>query len=214
MAERTIRLKTINIIIGIMLIVGSLFVSVNFISPHTTSTKVTLATINNFHLNGYPPETLQQSTDNIYRSIHAINITNGQTLEVSWYSDIILGVFIFSEEQFAYFQSILPQMHATGNTPDAVEWADKNGITCEAVGWAHEGEVSYNVLKTGKYVAVITNAMYGAAYATIWDFDVNLISYKQTASLYLYLGVLLVILGIAQLTLMLFKQKLSKTTLR
>jgi hypothetical protein len=212
-------LRTINIVIGIiLLIIGSLFVFVNFFSPHTVLIEVpnqdtrSLGSMDDFHFNGYPPETLQQSTDNIYRYLPAVNITNGQTLRVTWYSDIFLGVFIFSEEQFAYFQSILPNMKFP-DTSGAVAWADENGITYEAVGWGRKSEiVSYNVTETGNYVAVITNAMYGAAYAYISDFNLDLISYNQTTqkqndSLYLYIGVFLVILGITLLTLTLVKQK-------
>lgn len=206
-------LRIINVIIGtVLLTVGLLFVSVNFISPQTTSTEITLATMNNFHFNGYPPETLQQSTDNIYRSFSAVNIIKGQTLQVSWSADLFLGVYIFSQQQFAYFQSILPNTQSAENTTNplnyAQDWANANGITYKAEGYAKYGEVTYNDTKTGNYVVVITNAMYGAAYATVWDFSVNLISYKETPSLYLYLGVLLVILGVALLALTLLSKNL------
>jgi|WetSurMetagenome_2_1015567.scaffolds.fasta_scaffold630276_1 hypothetical protein len=79
----------------------------------------------NFHFNGYPPGTLQQSADNTYRSIHADNISKGQTLEALWSSDLILGVFVFSEEQFTIFQSTLSKMQNTGNALDAIDWAAK-----------------------------------------------------------------------------------------
>jgi hypothetical protein len=212
------RLKTINIVIGtILLTVGLLFVSANFISPHKVLTEDSnqgtpntrsLGSIDNFHLNGYPPETLEQSPDNIYRSILAVNVTNGQALEVSWYADIFVGVFIFSQEQFAYFQSVVSKMQPADSV-DASAWASANRVFYEAVGWARKnGEVSYTVSETGNYVAVITNAMYGAAYATIWDFNLNLISYDQTTnhtnqndSLYLHLGIFFMIIGIAQVAL-------------
>lgn len=218
-------LKKINIVIGIiLLIVGLLFVSVNSITPHTVLIKVshqvsipnfqTLASMNNFVLNGYPPH---NTTADIYQYFPAVHIPNGQTLKVTWYSDIFLGVFIFSQEQFANFQSILPNMQSTGTTPNAQAWANKNGITYEAVGWAAKsGKVSYNVTEAGNYVAVITNAMYGAAYASISDFNETLISYnyqtnytnqKQNDNLYLYIGVIFMILGTAQLALTFFKQK-------
>ena len=174
--------------------VGLFFVYVNF-SAQRTSTETTLASIKNFHLNGYPPETLEKSTDNIYRSIVTENITNKQTLRVSWDSDLILGVFIFSKVQFAYFQSILQQMQTTGNTPNALEWANINGVNYEAVGWAREGEIAHTASEPDRHTVVITNAMYGAAYAAIADVNVDLVSYEQTTSFYLFLGVGFIFLG-------------------
>jgi hypothetical protein len=176
MQKTKFKVITLAIIGIILLIVGLIFIHVNFPFPNTTLTKVSLAEMENFHFNGYPPETLQQSADNIYRSINADNISKGQILEASWSSDLILGVFVFSEEQFAIFQFVLPNMQDTGNTPSAVEWAAKNGVSYEAIGWAREGEINYEALKTSNYVIVITNAMYGAAYATIWNFNANRIS--------------------------------------
>src|SRR3972149_1690445 len=131
-----VKKKALALIIGtILLIEGLLFVSFNFISPHTVVITVysqekpnfyTLASMDSFHLNGYPPETLEQSADYIYRSIPIVNISKGQTLMVSWYADLFLDVFIFSADQFVNFQSILPHMQAReGNQT----WEKTNGIT-------------------------------------------------------------------------------------
>jgi hypothetical protein len=212
-------LRTINVVFGIiLLIIGSLFVSVNFCFPHTVSIEVpnqdthSLGSIDEFNFNGYPPETLQQSPDNIYRYLPAVNITKGQTLEVTWYSNLFLGVFIFTEEQFAYFQSVLPNSKS-GDYVHSVEWATANEVTYEAVGWGKKDKiVSYNVTETSNYVAVITNSMYGAAGAHISYFDLDLISYsltvqKQKDNLYLYIGAFLIIFGITLLTVKFVKQK-------
>jgi hypothetical protein len=115
-------------------------------------------------------------------------------------------VFIFSEEQFAHFQSVLPNMQEhTGR--GAVAWANANGVTYEAAGYESKNTpISYNVTETGNYVAVITNA--GAAYAFIQDFNVNLISYNQTQDdgLYLYIGIVLMIIGII-FSVMIFRHR-------
>jgi hypothetical protein len=64
-------------------------------------------------------------------------------------------------------------------------------------------------------VAVITNVGYGAAHAYISYFTLDLIftnqtTEKQNDSLYLYIGVLLIILGMTLLTLTLIKQKTGR----
>jgi len=206
----------------VLLIIGLFFVSINYVFSHTVLIEVTvqdspnyytLAEINGTHLAGYPPE---NAPSNLYQYLPPVNITNGQTLEVSWYANLILGVFIFSEEQFTNFKSVLPNMQSTGNTPNAEEWTRKNGVTYLPMEFGKKGTVSYNVTETGNYVAVITNAMYGAAYASIWEFSETLISYNtqtnyesQNDSLYLYFGVFFMILGIAQLTLTFFRRNWS-----
>jgi hypothetical protein len=190
---------------SILLIVGLLLFSVNFISPHTFLIEVSnqdtrsLGAIEDFHLNSYYPKMIQPSTDDIYRYLPAVNVTAGQTLRVFWYSDVFLTVYIFSEEQFTHFQSILPNINFSGiSNFDA--WADENGITFEASGWAKRNEiVSYNVTETGDYVAVITNG--GLVNAGVSYFSLDLIftnqtTEKQSDSLYLYSGIGLIIIGI------------------
>ena len=140
-----------------------------------------------------------------------MNLTSGQTLAVSWYSDIFLGVYIFSQQQFAYFQNIFPQASLNGEiNPDAASWANKTGIDYEAAGWANKnGGVSYNVTQSGSYVAVITNAMYygaqvngSGAFADISYFKENIVYYnsgiyyaRQSDNLCLYVGASLIIAG-------------------
>jgi hypothetical protein len=210
-------LRTINIIIGIiLLIIGSLFVSVNFFSPHAVLIEApnqdtrSLGAIEDFRLIGYYPKMIQPSPDDIYRYLPAVNVTTGQTLRVFWYSDIFLDVFIFSEEQFAYFQSILQNLQFSG-VNGTESWKNAYGITYEAYDWGKKNTiVSYNVTETGNYVAVITNGGLSNSYVSYFSLDLiftNQTTEKQSDSLYLYIGVFFVILGIALLTLTLVKQK-------
>jgi len=119
-------------------------------------------------------------------------------------------VFIFSEEQFAHFQSVLPSINFSGiGDPDS--WANENGITYEAFGWAKKNEiVSHNATETGNYVAIITNGGLVNAYISYFSLDMIFTTQtteKQSDSLYLYIGVFFVILGIAALTVTLVRQK-------
>jgi hypothetical protein len=89
-----------------------------------------------------------------------------------------------------------------------------NGFTYEASGWANKnGNVSFSVTESRGYVAVITNAMYdGGAGANIYEFNETLISYQtqftmqsqnvmQNDNLYLYIGVIFLVLGVLILSL-------------
>jgi hypothetical protein len=112
----------------------------------TTPSNVLLSAMNDFYLSEPP----LQTPSVIYKALPAVNLTQGQTLQVRWYADLILGVFVFTQEQFVTFESTLPRMQGTGNTPDAEEWASKNGIIYEAMGWANRnGIITYNVTKSG-----------------------------------------------------------------
>jgi hypothetical protein len=141
---------------------------------------------------------IQPSPDEIYRYLPAVNVTTGQTLRVHWYSIGFLEVFIFSEEEFARFQSMISNIEFP-KAGSAVTWADENGITYEAYDWGKKGAVvSYNVTETGNYVAVITIG--GGVRDSISYFYLDLIFTKQTTekqsdSLYLYSGIGLIIMG-------------------
>ena len=202
---------------SILLIVGLLLVSVNFISPHTVLIEVpnqdtrSLGVVKDFWLYGYYPKMIQPSPDEIYRYLPAVNVTTGQTLRVYWYSTVFLDVFIFSEEEFARFQPILSNIEFP-TADGAVTWADENGITYEAYDWGKKDTVvSYNVTETGNYVALITNS--GGARASVSYFCLDLIfttqtTEKQNDSLYLYSGIFLIIMGIFSFTLTLKHRKI------
>jgi hypothetical protein len=190
---------------SILLIVGLLFVSVNFISPHTVLIEVpnqetrSLGAVEDFRLDSYYPLMTQPSPDDIYRYLPAVNVTTGQTLRVYWYSDVFLGVFISSEEEFTRFQSILSNIEFP-SVSGAVTWADENGITYEAYDWGKKNTVvSYNVTETGNYVAVITNSGGVNAYVSYFSLDLIFTTQtteKQSDSLYLYIGIVSIIMGI------------------
>lgn len=228
-----IRCNKFKIVSTAVLLIGIIFVFANFTFPHTVLVQKpiqvsiphsrSIASLNYSILNGnmfYPP---LQPTAVTYYYLSTANVTEGQTLHVTWYADISLGVYIFTEEQFANFQSTLPHTQGTGNTPDATEWANKNGIAYEAAGWARKnGEVSYNVSESGDYVAVITNAMYGGAFAQVHYFDEYLVTYTfetqyvtQTANdnLYFYLGIVFLILGLIVFAGVLRHQKQAQIAL-
>lgn len=215
MKAKSIPSSNLKIIAITLLLIGIIFVSVNFISPHTVLVQKSVEVP---HQVSIPNESSLSSrpafnlNDSGYQYFPAVKITTGQTLELNWYSDIFLGVYIFSQEQFSNFQSIFPKTLAEkGITSDPAAWANKNGITYEAAAWANKnGEVSYNVTESGDYVAVITNAMYnGIAFAQIYYFNESLISYTyqthyttqiqnvtQNDNLYLYMGSVFIILAI------------------
>jgi|GEM_PF-5137767 hypothetical protein len=125
-----------------LLLIGFIFVVANFVSPHVVLVKIAhqtsntvfhpIASVNQTYLNGNLFNPPLQPSAIVYHNFSAINRTSGQTLAISWYSDIFLGGFIFTEKQFANFQSIIPNIKDNGTTLTAQEWASRNGITYEA----------------------------------------------------------------------------------
>jgi hypothetical protein len=197
------KLKVITVI---FLITGFIFISVNFISPHTILVEKTVQVP---HQISIPIESHIDSMhfsflDRNYRYFPAVSANAGQTLKLTWYSDIEILVFIFSQPQFSNFQSIFPQLNGSIHLFPTPFPLQTSGFGRRA------SSLSYNVTDTGYYVAVITNANYDyPAYVQVSHFDEFVISYTyqtelvtetqnvpQNDNLYLYIGSFLVIAGV------------------
>ena len=216
--------RFIRIIGFILLLISSLFLIANFFSPHTVLNKTPyqvntenlhkIASMNNSYLNA--------SAVN-YVHFPSVNVSKGKAIKIEWNSEVWLGGFIFSKQQFADFQSIVQNSSTTILTPTAKAWASLNGIDYDASGWGKDTEVTTNVTKSEQYDCVVTNAMYNeGAFAQISILEEYLIDYSiqtnytvsaQKDNLYLYLGIAFIISAIFVMVSIPIKRLPSKQSL-
>jgi hypothetical protein len=203
--EMSSKLKVITVI---FLIIGFVFLLANFEYPHTVLVEKKVQVP---YQVGIPDETTHVGSmpsfhflDRDYKYFPPVNLTAGQTLEVTWYSDIGLLVCIFSQEQFHNFQTVFPQFNYSNRFLPIPPYLETSGS-----GWK-QSKLTYDVTESGYYVAAITNINYNyPAYAQISHFDEFVISYTyqtefvtqtqdvpQNDNLYLYIGSFLLIAGI------------------
>ena len=196
------RLRNIvKIVILILLLTGAFFISLNFASPHTAPIRSSyqtdtpninypnpVASVNNTYLNGnyyYPPF---QPPNTDFLNLPPISLHAGQGIEAKWDTDIYVTGFIFSEQQFNNFKSVVIQLN--NNSFDFSAWASKNGTNFEASNVARKnGAVAFRATESGNYYAAIF--LHGG-FVQVFDFKEYLVTYTaqmEKDNLYLYIGV-------------------------
>lgn len=213
---------TLAIITITFLLISAVLISANFVSPHSsfvqksvTSSVQVIVVSNSTNLKHEENLLLDY---NSYQYLPAIKVSFGQ-INLIYHSDILLGVYIFSQAQFDHFQAIFPSIqHSNAVTYSASEWANKSGFTYEAASWEEpslqDGEsVSYNVTNTDNYYVVITNgncggltnqfrfiAYYFNEFFDSFSYQTKDVTQTQIVSendnLYLYVGSLFLVIGL------------------
>jgi hypothetical protein len=230
--------RTLAIIAITFLLISAVLISANFVSPHnvfvqkSVTSSVQVVVVSN-STNLKHEENLLIDY-NSYQYLPAINVSFGQ-IYLFYHSDILNGVYIFSQAQFDRFQAIFPSLqHSNEVTYSASEWANRSGFTYEAASWEEpslqNGEsVRYNVTKTDNYYVVITNGNCGGlthqSRNIVYYFNEFFDSYsyqtkeviqtqviQENDSLYLYVGAVFLVIGLVSISLFRRHQKTVKSS--
>lgn len=199
-----------------LLLIGIVFVAANFISPHTISVQKQIQVWQYQQVTGLTDTSVTVPPWNLtnpgYEYFSSENMTPGQTLNVDWYATADIYGYIFSQQQFAYFQSIFPNIlplyRTNVSANPAVAWANENGFAFEATNDGEKyGGVSYNVTESGDYVSAVTNGMIGmhggpmnvgisSLTETVASYFYQTQFVPKSDNLYMYVGSFLIIAGI------------------
>jgi len=195
----------LQVIAVIWLLIGLIFASMNFISPHTVLRRASyqistphiqsVASINDSYINGnhYYPQFNPPNKD--YLSLPPVYVNVGETITATWITDsVIVSGYIFSQSQFTNFQTALQSME--NNTNLFLNWASKNGTNYEASGSGKQDAwVSYNVTESGYYVAIIfveqvfTRVQTFEEYLVTYTFQRQWTALTVNDNLYLFIGI-------------------------
>ena len=219
--------RTLAIIAITFLLISAVLISANFVSPHYVLVKKSV--ISSVQVIVVSNSTNLKHEENLlldynsYQYLPAINVSFGE-INLIYHSDLLIGVYIFSQAQFDHFQAIFPSLqHSNEVTYSASEWANRSGFTYEAASWEEpslqNGEsVSYNVTKTDNYYVVITD---GNCVSYTYPFH-NIVYYfneffdsysyqtkevlqtqviQENDSLYLYVGAVFLVIGLVSISL-------------
>ena len=195
------------------MLIGIIFVSANFISPHTVKVEKSVQVL---HILPMSSEHTLASTrnaalyDNNYLNFPAANISEKETLKVTWLSSSDnLEAYILTGDQFDEFQGqIITYQNYTG------------GYEAKAVGGENGASLEFNVSKSGDYLAVL----YSAKPSIVAYFNESTLFYNyptyitetrlvpQNDNLYLFVGIGFLIIG--AVCLLVFRRHRKTTNLK
>jgi type II secretory pathway component PulC len=189
---RKSKFSNLKVIAIILLLIGSVFTSINLLSTHTILVKKLIQVPEEVSI---PHRTVLGSKSGevrVWSNLYfpAVYIEANQTFQITWASIYFANAFIFTKQQFADYQS-------------------NESVDSEAtVSAKQDGSVAYYVRDSGYYVAVLN---VGANQA-VYEFNESVISYTnqinyviqmrntpQKDNLYLYLGITFLVAGTVSL---------------